>query len=182
MMASDDVAMMYGERLPVRSEAKAMMTVKQVARTYGGMVRSCADAAVKPRALMMLGWRMKFVSGASPHGGNGGRWTTYKKEGERIQWERHGMIGKRVEVALRVLERKRDVVPSKTFVVGSIAVGFQTVEYKALLRRRQPSSGGGIISDEEIRAASENDGQKSFLRGSQNGMLRTGRYRSDLLQ
>lgn len=55
MIASEEVAMMYGERLPVRSEAKAIMTVKKVARAYGGIVSSCAFAAVKPKALMMLG-------------------------------------------------------------------------------------------------------------------------------
>lgn len=85
MMASDEVAMMYGERLPVRSEANAITTVKMVARAYGGIVRSCADAAVKPRALMMLGWMMKFVSRTLRWRGN--RRRTYEKEGKSVQRE-----------------------------------------------------------------------------------------------
>jgi hypothetical protein len=55
MLAVNAEAIKNGARLPTRSLMNATTTVRIVARAYGGMVSSCADAALYPRSSMIVG-------------------------------------------------------------------------------------------------------------------------------
>jgi hypothetical protein len=132
--------------------------MEQREHTYGGIVKSCASAALKPRSLMIDGYKTKLATWSWPFK----TVVLYQEHAQSVKRQ-----GKRVEAStvqpdFRVLHRTRNIFPRDTFIGHSIAVCTKTSSDKLFLFRCDECSLGWPIHHVPVSAHCKNDGEDSF--------------------
>lgn len=126
--------------------------------TYGGIVRSCASAALKPRSLMIDGYKKQLVT-----------WPciieaviSYQKHAQSVKRQ-----GKRVEASavqpdFGVLHRARNILPRDTLIGHSITIHGKTSSDKLFLFRSDKCGLGWPIHHVPVGGKSKHDGENSL--------------------
>lgn len=126
--------------------------------TYGGIVRSCASAALKPRSLMIDGYKTELAIWPCPNEAM----IPYQKHAQSVQRQ-----GKRVEAStvqpdFGVLHRARNILPRYTLICHSIAIHGKASSDKLFLFRSDKCGLGRPIHHVPVGGESKHDGKDSL--------------------